>query len=294
MIGMCHDLLEMIELKPWSSWELFPCIFAVTSRLYDAPHILTSSVSTLTGIYSKSSQYFEISGMFGFAPHYLEVENYFSVEMLLLRSCPSQTGWSSLLLVYVYLKLELGGTIHRVSTLCHNHCLVLNGGSSISVPIVQAEERGLHFAEPILWPDIHLLMCPEELQHFQFGGVNFLHLHCVMPRRVIVMFVWDDKILETSSVHANEVNGGGCSLCLGLTDDFLHTILDSSTYENCSGELKKYWDPGGVELQFSEMAFLAWLVMSWDPGGYAWRRLEVKPKFKERGLSATSLLGRHS
>jgi hypothetical protein len=54
------------------------------------------------------------------------------------------------------------------------------------------------------------------------------------------------------------------------------------------------WDPGGVKLQFCAMAFLVWLVMPWDPGGSVWCRLEVKPTFKEEGLSATSLLGRHS
>jgi hypothetical protein len=54
------------------------------------------------------------------------------------------------------------------------------------------------------------------------------------------------------------------------------------------------WDPGGVKLQFCAMTFLVWLVMPWDPGGSVWCRLEVKPTFKEEGLSATSLLGRHS
>lgn len=59
-LGNLPDLLVMVELKPWPSWELFSCSFVLSSHLYDALHNLTSSILTLKGIYSKSSHYPEV------------------------------------------------------------------------------------------------------------------------------------------------------------------------------------------------------------------------------------------
>jgi hypothetical protein len=164
-------------------------------------------------------------------------------------------------------------------------CNLLIRLSVVLAAVLPVWERGEHLVELLLLGILPTNLCT----------VHFQHLQQVVPRRARVMRVRGNRIMETSSLHANQVNGGGYSLCLVLTDGLLHAILDSSTYEDCFGKLKKYWDPGGVKLQFSMMAFLVWLIMPWDPGGSAWCRLEVKPTFKEgdcqRPLYWTATLG---
>jgi hypothetical protein len=55
---------------------------------------------------------------------------------------PSLFGYS------VYLKPELGAAKYCVSTLCRDHCLILSGGSSYLVAVLQVGESEMHVADP--------------------------------------------------------------------------------------------------------------------------------------------------
>jgi hypothetical protein len=87
-------------------------------------------------------------------------------------------------------------------------------------------ERGDHLSEP-LFLGILSLKRHMELKPTQFCGVHFLYIQQVVPRRVRVMCMRGNSIMGTSSLHANKVK----------TDGLLYTLLDSSTYENCFGQL---------------------------------------------------------
>jgi hypothetical protein len=52
--------VELVALKPWPSWGLFPCSFAVTKNLGGTFQV-TSWVLILKGIYSRSIHYFEFA-----------------------------------------------------------------------------------------------------------------------------------------------------------------------------------------------------------------------------------------
>jgi hypothetical protein len=56
-----HDLsVELVELKPWPSWVLFPCSSALTKNLGGTFQV-TNWVLILNGIYSRSIHNFEFA-----------------------------------------------------------------------------------------------------------------------------------------------------------------------------------------------------------------------------------------
>jgi hypothetical protein len=72
-------LLEMVELRPWPSWELISCIVAVIICLFGTSHIMARSVFTLKDIYSRPT-------------HYLEVHNLYAIFVKLLALAVLHAG----------------------------------------------------------------------------------------------------------------------------------------------------------------------------------------------------------
>jgi hypothetical protein len=104
---------------------------------------------------------------------------------------------------------------------------------------------------------------------------------------------WGTKMMPCENARTDCILTYAKRVCIpwnpGGSDHDLAATWNLTQLQLQSSHLK--WGPGGVKLQFLAMAFLVWLVMPWDPGGSVWCRLEVKPTFKEGGLSATYLNG---
>jgi hypothetical protein len=90
------------------------------------------------------------------SPGHNLMENFTSLTGHFIQRDSEMMPWKNpwLFSYPVYLKLELGGAISSVSTLCCDQFLVLTCGSSSLVAVLQVRERDMHVIDPIVLPGI--------------------------------------------------------------------------------------------------------------------------------------------